>query len=168
MTIEELATDKTTVNYALKTERAYNNIRKMRNETLMRGFLCEKTLDKVKNPVTVSGVDYMDATNIHNLNSAWLLFEKINKSMIWIINKGLTTDKEINNIRKALNGKIKSIYEIQASENDMGQNSLTISDTINSISKIVTSDDCVVFMSFDTEDVNHNLSDVFSSTVQSL
>lgn len=159
MTIEELALATNERKHTLKSERTYSNIRKMRNEVLMRGFLRQNTDNVYHSVGIVSGVEYIDATNVKNINSAWLLFSKSPKNIVWILNKGEITDRDISSISKNLEGKIKQIFLVDSNKESIEEN-------ISMASQIATSDDCVVLTSFDKEKATNEIySKIFASKI---
>ena len=162
MTIEELASQQTNANYTIGAQRTYDNIRQMRNAALMRGFLCRKNENTAKKIATVGGIDYIDATQVGNLNSAWLLFEKITKNIIWILDSEGVSEREIKKISNTLNGKIKKIILTSDKEEDILQSVLFASG-------IASNDDCVVFTSFDSNPQSkHRKAEIYSQTVFSM
>ena len=162
MTIEELASTTEEGKYTLKSERTYNNIRKMRNQILMRGFLRKNTQNNHHTVAVVSGVEYINAVGVHNINSAWLLFSKTAKNIIWIVNKGTVSRDEIKSVSSTLGSKIRQVFITNASKDDILQNT-------SMAAKIATIDDCIIFTSFEQDScVNTFLSKVFEEKVFSM
>ncbi|MGP1514676.1 MAG: hypothetical protein ACTTJH_01820 [Bacteroidales bacterium] len=162
MTIEELALAKDSNKYTLKSELTYSNIRCMRNEILMRGFLREKSNLSPCSTTIVSGTEYINLTKVKNINSAWLFLSRLPKNIIWIINKGELADEDVKKITQDLNGKIRQIFFVSDSIQDIEQNTKIAS-------AIATSDDCVVFTSFDKDNsVIESLSLAFDNYITNM
>lgn len=162
MTIEELASASEQSKYTLKSERTYNNIRQMRNSILMKGFLQHKTDTAIKKTTIISGIEYINLTNFRNLNSTWLYLSRMPKNIIWIVNKGGVEEREIKAITNDLGRKIKQIFIIESSIEEIRQ-------ICEIASSIATVDDCVVFSSFDEDTiVRNNLSTIFDNYITNM
>ena len=109
MTIEELAIQSDGRKLSQRGQCTYDNIRKMRNASLMRSFLCRGGGTKPDKIATIAGVDYVDATSLRTLNQAWLMFERSTKNIIWILKINGLLPQNISLLKDTLQRRIRNI-----------------------------------------------------------
>ncbi len=113
MSVEELISS--TANQTSWTEKAYQNIYKMRSKALMNMFVRQSTKHKHQHVATIGGISFFDDAFALSPNATWFTFYQSNTSIIWILENLNTSPIDFTEQLDVIKDKVKQIILIDSS-----------------------------------------------------
>ncbi len=110
MTVEELISPAN--NKTSWTEKAYQNIYKMRNKALMNMFVRQSTMHKNQHIATIGGISFFDDAFALSPNATWFTFYQSTTSVIWIFENLGTAPIDFVEQLDVIKDKVKQIVFI--------------------------------------------------------
>ncbi|MBR1769656.1 MAG: hypothetical protein IJ748_04280 [Bacteroidales bacterium] len=119
MTIDDIIRSNTDA--VSKTEKAYQNIYKMRNKALMNMFVRQSTVHKNQYVATICGVSFFDDAFALSPNATWFTFYQSTSSVVWILENLGDSDIDFSEQLDVIKDKVEQIVIID-SEHGAGIN----------------------------------------------
>ncbi len=114
MTIKELANDCNKYSGSQTSSCQYDNIKKMRNKTLMLSFVrAQKEYAHKNDNIIVSGVEYECPQDMDSINKIWLYMERLQNKIVWVINDISSIKSNILYLRQTIEKKVKTIIIVK-------------------------------------------------------
>lgn len=116
MSVEDLISP--VANQTSWTEKAYQNIYKMRSKALMNMFVRQSTQHKHQHVATIGGISFFDDAFALSPNATWFTFYQSTTSVIWILENLNTSPIDFTEQLDVIKDKVKQIVLIDDSNNN--------------------------------------------------